>query len=414
MGRLCIVNLAIAFVAVSSAYATTWYVHPDSMLNSIQTALDACVHNDTVIVGPGTYYENIVWPYIQGIDLVSEKGPDKTIIDGRTVDRVIQMRSTVDTTTKIKGFTIQNGHTSAFGGGIFCDYGASPLISNNIITDNRAGSNGGGGIYCTGSTVITDNIISDNIAYLVTWWSTGGGIYCDGSPIITDNTITGNIADYAGGIFCMGPTPMISGNTISDNLAFLDGGGIYCWGSTPTMSHNTITDNTASCGGGIYCEGSSPHIDSCTISNNAIDGVYCVTESGPVMHNNNIFGNAGYGLHNVNDTALVHAEYNWWGDPTGPYHPDSNPTGLGDQVSDYVAFAPWLDQAVGAAEEGVVEIEPTGLSATIICGSLLLPGEKNCRVFDITGRVVQPGQMRPGIYFVEIEGKVSQKIVKIR
>jgi len=399
---------------VLPVHATVWYVHPDSVLNSIQEALSLCADHDTVLVGPGTYYENIVWPYIQGIDLISEKGADKTIIDGGTVDRVIQMRSTADTTTKIKGFTIQNGHTSAFGGGIFCDYGAAPLISNNIIIDNRAGSNGGGGIYCTGSTVVTDNIISDNIAYLITWWSTGGGIYCDGSPTITNNTITGNIADYAGGIFCMGLTPVISGNVISDNLAFLYGGGIYCWDNAPTISHNTITNNTSGCGGGIYCEAASPNIDSCIISNNTIDGVYCMAESSPLIRNNNIVGNSGCGVHNIDSTALVPAEYNWWGDPTGPYHPDSNPTGLGDPVSDYVAFAPWLEQAVGVIEEGVVEIKPTKRGATIISGPLLLPEGKTCRVFDITGRIVTPDRMSPGIYFVEVDGEITQKVVKVR
>ncbi|KPK70440.1 hypothetical protein AMJ87_08795 [candidate division WOR_3 bacterium SM23_60] len=383
------------------------------MLNSIQAALDVCADHDTILVGPGTYYENLVWPYKQGIDLISKEGPYKTTIDGDTVGRVIEIRSTADTTTKIQGFTLQNGHTAAFGGGIFCDYGAAPFISNNIITANRAGSNGGGGIYCTGSTVITDNIISDNVAHLDSWFSIGGGIYCDGSPTIADNTIVGNTADYAGGIFCMGSTPLISGNTISDNFALL-GGGIYCWTSTPTMVHNIISNNTAGCGGGIYCEEASPHIDSCTISNNTFDGVFCIEESHPVIHSNNISGNTGFGIRNVDDTTFVHAEHNWWGDPSGPYHPDSNPTGLGDAVSDWVAFVPWLDQAVGVREEEVVEMEPAGFSATIICGPLRLPDEKNCQIFDITGRIVLPQQMRPGIYFVEIEGKTTHKIIKIR
>jgi parallel beta-helix repeat protein/predicted outer membrane repeat protein len=414
LGKIATVCVVTAFITVCPARATVWYVHPDSVLNSIQDALSLCVDHDTVLVGPGRYFENLIWPYTQGIDLVSEEGSDKTIIDGRTVDRVIQMRSTADTTTKIVGFTIQNGHTGAFGGGIFCDYGAAPFICNNIIRDNRAGSNGGGGIYCTGTTVITGNIIADNIAYLITWWSIGGGIYCDGSPIITNNVITGNIADYAGGIFCMGPAPLISGNTISDNRAFLGGGGIYLWGCTPIMSRNTITDNMAGSGGGIYCEGSSPHIDSCTISNNSLDGVYCIAESGPVIYSSNIFGNSGYGINNVDDTALVHAEYNWWGDPTGPYHPNANPHGLGDPVSDYVTFEPWLKQGVGVEEEGVVKRNSMDSGATIISGPLLIPEGTTYKVFDVSGRAVLPRQMKPGIYFVAIDDKTTQKIIKIR
>jgi len=51
---------------------------------------------------------------------------------------------------------------------------------------------------------------------------------------------------------------------------------------------------------------------------------------------------------------------------------------------------------------------------TIISGPLLLPEGKQCRVFDITGRVVEPGKIRPGIYFVEIDGKMVQKVIKIK
>jgi predicted outer membrane repeat protein len=414
LGKTVVLFLVGVCVTIYPVHAKVWYVHPDSALSVIQDALSLCADHDTVLVAPGTYYENLVWPYIQGIDLLSKEGPDETIIDGNAVDRVIQMRSTADTSTKISGFTIRNGNTVAFGGGIFCDYGAAPLISNNVITGNRAGSNGGGGIYCTGSTVITDNIISDNVAYLITWFSTGGGIYCDGSPTITDNVISGNIADHAGGVFCMGTAPVISGNTISNNRAFLDGGGIYCWNCMPAIVHNKIVDNIAGCGGGVYCEAAAPLIDSCTISGNTNDGIHCMAESHPVIHHSNITGNSGYGINNVDDTAFVHAEYNWWGHSTGPYHPDSNPAGFGDAVSDYVAFFPWLEHAVGVVEEETVEMEPRAFGATIIRGPLLLPAGKDYRIYDITGRTVAPERMRPGIYFVEVDGEITQKVVKVR
>jgi hypothetical protein len=41
-------------------------------------------------------------------------------------------------------------------------------------------------------------------------------------------------------------------------------------------------------------------------------------------------------------TADINARYNWWGDPTGPYHPELNPSGEGDKISNYVDFEPWL------------------------------------------------------------------------
>ncbi len=97
--------------------ATTWYVHPDSSLNSIQAALDSCSNDDTVLVAPGIYYENIVWHNIQGIHLKSECGPSITIIDGTgsSVLPVVRITILADTTTIIDGFCIRNG-SSSFGG----------------------------------------------------------------------------------------------------------------------------------------------------------------------------------------------------------------------------------------------------------------------------------------------------------
>jgi hypothetical protein len=56
----------------------------------------------------------------------------------------------------------------------------------------------------------------------------------------------------------------------------------------------------------------------------------------------------------------------------------------------------------------------TGFGTTIISGPSLLPEDKNYKVFDITGRVVMPDKIKPGIYFIEIEGIIKQKIIKIR
>jgi len=39
--------------------------------------------------------------------------------------------------------------------------------------------------------------------------------------------------------------------------------------------------------------------------------------------------------------AILNAENNWWGDCSGPRHPD-NPDGTGDNVSGAVDFTPWL------------------------------------------------------------------------
>jgi hypothetical protein len=40
-------------------------------------------------------------------------------------------------------------------------------------------------------------------------------------------------------------------------------------------------------------------------------------------------------------TTILNAENNWWGDPSGPRHPE-NPDGTGDNVSGMVDYEPWL------------------------------------------------------------------------
>jgi len=70
--------------------------------------------------------------------------------------------------------------------------------------------------------------------------------------------------------------------------------------------------------------------------------------------------------------------------------------------------------STGIAEKIATSVENNYLGSTIFSGPLLLPEGKKCKVFDITGRVVEPDRIQPGIYFIEIDGKVAQKVIKIR
>jgi len=52
--------------------------------------------------------------------------------------------------------------------------------------------------------------------------------------------------------------------------------------------------------------------------------------------------------------------------------------------------------------------------ATIFSGPLLFPEGKNCKVIDITERVVLPQNIKPGVYFIEIDGRIVNKVIKIK
>jgi hypothetical protein len=233
-----------------NADRTVWYVHPDSALNSIQAALDSCADNDIVLVAPGTFYENIVWPNIHGIHLTSEMGSEVTIIDGDSIGSVMEITSGVDSTTIVRGFTMQNGIAPS-GGGIYC-WNSSPSLGDVIINGNGAVSDGGGGggIYCWNSSPSLTNVtISGNNArsYL---GSDGGGIYCGdhSSPNLDNVTITGNSAGASGwlhgaggGIFCCDSSSLsLNDVTISENSAMIAGGGIYCDSSSLSLVNVSI------------------------------------------------------------------------------------------------------------------------------------------------------------------------------
>ena len=68
----------------------------------------------------------------------------------------------------------------------------------------------------------------------------------------------------------------------------------------------------------------------------------------------------------------------------------------------------------GIESEFSEKITPVPLLPTIFYGVLPLPAHGHCKVYDITGRQVDIMHMNPGIYFVDIEGKIVQKIIKIR
>lgn len=82
-------------------------------------------------------------------------------------------------------------------------------------------------------------------------------------------------------------------------------------------------------------------------------------------------------------------------------------------------FDVWLIKTapdVGIAEQSVMKPmnEQDVFCATIFRGPLQLPEGKKCVVYDITGRVIEPHMIAPGIYFVETDNKIVQKVVKIK
>ncbi len=52
----------------------------------------------------------------------------------------------------------------------------------------------------------------------------------------------------------------------------------------------------------------------------------------------------GAGLYNADSANIVDADRIWWGDSSGPYHPQHNLDGLGDSVNTHVNITPFLTE----------------------------------------------------------------------
>jgi hypothetical protein len=73
-----------------------------------------------------------------------------------------------------------------------------------------------------------------------------------------------------------------------------------------------------------------------------------------------------------------------------------------------------LASDVGIKANDVVVAERGWGTTTIFREPLQLPEGKKCKVYDITGRLVEPTRITRGIYFIEIEDKIVHKVVKVR
>ncbi len=60
---------------------------------------------------------------------------------------------------------------------------------------------------------------------------------------------------------------------------------------------------------------------------------------------NNIYGNVNFGINaTFNNGSEIDARNNYWGDDSGPYHPERNPSGKGDNITSSVRFDPWISK----------------------------------------------------------------------
>jgi Right handed beta helix region len=264
---ICVMVACILASAKVEAQTTTIRVPADQP--TIQSAINVATNGDTVLVAPGTYFENIDF-HGKAITVTSEVGPEVTIIDGQRARSVATFDSGEGRASVLNGFTLQNGRSGlggpgfGDGGGIRIE-GASPTIRRNIIKNNVA-CNGCGISIAFSSPLIQSNTITNNTRTECTGGIGGAGISISGnnSAEILDNVISNNFLSGAsgGGISLVAPGftiirgNIIKGNSVTGLSPGTEGGGILIDGSSDAViTQNLITGNHADFGAGISSRG---------------------------------------------------------------------------------------------------------------------------------------------------------------
>ncbi|NQT63567.1 MAG: T9SS type A sorting domain-containing protein [Candidatus Marinimicrobia bacterium] len=250
-------RLSTTFYVATHGSDTTGSGSEINPFASLSHTIDFAWSNDTIIVDPGLYTENLD---IQDKNLIvasryfltgDTSYISSTILDGGMLGSVIRIYGTViDTSTIICGLTLQNGFT-ARGGGIDCRF-ADPIFDELRIISNTCGTGGGAGLYLEeASPIIRNTIIANNVSADV-----GGGVYAREhsnakmiNTVIRDN----QAATFGGGFHLKDQSNINFWRCLIIGNSGNRGGGFSIRLSTPKLIHCVIADNTAAeLGGGIY------------------------------------------------------------------------------------------------------------------------------------------------------------------
>lgn len=273
--------LALGLPTVTAA-ADTWHVPDD--FPTIQEAINACSNGDTVLVGPGTYYEPIDF-LTHDLIVMSTDGPDVTIIDGTNTDASLASLVHCNEPARLQGFTFQNADggtpvsqdgTSIVGGGVRVLVGA-PVIEDCRFINCHSGY--GGGMHVAGTDILIRNCHFDGCSASA---NAGALLVINGQATIEDCSFNDSNATLMGGGLHVvnGTGHAIRSSTITNNVS-IDGGGIS-WHNLVTEYPLEITDciitgnSSKNPGGGIRSiTGSQPVVfTGTTVCDNEPDDMY--------------------------------------------------------------------------------------------------------------------------------------------
>lgn len=232
--------------------------------HSIQDAIGAAVHGDTVWVTNGVYEGNVSFSgkNIRVVSMYTVSGDPadiaSTVIKGTGNGNVVRAVNGETSNALIRGFTITNGYATGSypferGGGILCQY-ASPRIEDVRVTGNRAQGTGGGIHFEHSGSALRNAVVEFNQA------DGAAGIGCYyGAPSLMNVIVRNNVATNSdgGGLLLYHSSPVTRNVLVADNTSPKKGGGLHFDAASPLLENVTVVGNTAGTGGGLSVSYSS-------------------------------------------------------------------------------------------------------------------------------------------------------------
>ena len=354
---------------------------PSSVANTVldlQASTDVTVRNITAPgtgTGTGVRLANVTNSTLTGVTVTGRgfgiqaiSGSNGNLLQGNTLTGNVTGISFAGEGNTFSGNDLSN--SSSFGLAIG---GSAFHITND--NDFSGSSNGLLVINATGATIenldfpssvantvldlqASTDVTVRNITAPGTGTGTGVRLTNVTNSTLTGVTVTGR--DFGIQAISGSNGNLLQGNTLTRNVT-----GISFAGEGNAFSGNDLTDNSHF---GLAMRGSNVTVGpGNAITNNGI-GVLSNASADVNVNNNAITGNVTFGIQNTEDAVVINAKNNYWGDPSGPLDNNvpvggqgdrlglSNPTGLGDAVTDFVDYEPFLG-SVGATENLMTTIE---------------------------------------------------------
>ena len=241
-----------------NGFAGTWVVSPNGKadFNNIQGAINAASTGDEVLVMPGYYNEQINFNG-KAITVLSNNGPQETIIDGNGAGSVVSFTSGEPVESTLQGFTVTGG--------------TGTWIPN---VDGAVDIAGGGILVMNSSATIVDCNIQENSLYTEPNFgvynnAAGAGVYVENGTLLLDaclikeNTATGTHAQSS---YTYAHIVGAGVGSLDSNLTMRDCEVNNNFGATtatnPAWIHSGIY------GVGVSVRGGNASIENCHIASN--------------------------------------------------------------------------------------------------------------------------------------------------